>query len=501
MRFFWNFGLGRNNRDNAGLRRDAASVTTMVIASRYISPAAALMLMSGCAVGPDYHPPSTASLKVPDQYVAAPGQIGGHTDLSRWWDSFNDPLLSQFVNRALTDNLDIAQGVARLRQARASLRAARAENLPSISGSAGGGRNFDSDAPDSDSYNGGADASWEIDLFGGQGREIEASRADFEAAGYDLQSVRIAIAAELATNYVQLRESQARLAIARENLAAQDETLQLTQWRVQAGLVSSLDAEQARANRAQTAATIPSLETSLAGALNRIAVLIGEAPAAVRPLLSPQAPIPVGPDQIAAGIPAGTISQRPDVRSSERALAAATARIGSAKAELYPALRLTGNIGTSALSIGSLGDVVTGGLFAAIAAPLFDGGRIRQQINIRTAQQEATLAAYRQSVLVAFEDVENGLVAVQSARTRRTELTIAFDAARNAAILARSQYSAGLTDFQTLLTAERTLLSAQDSLASANADRASALIQLYSALGGGWQPLDQQSLLTTGSIR
>jgi NodT family efflux transporter outer membrane factor (OMF) lipoprotein len=457
----------------------------------------ALALLSACAVGPDYKPPTTASLKIPDRYATAtPGSGTSRADLSAWWANFNDPVLNGLMERALAANLDIAQGVARLRQARASLSGARAERLPSITASGGGGRDFNSDGPDNDSFSGGADAAWEADIFGGRTREIEASRADFEAAGYDLGAVRTSIAAELASNYVQLRALQARLAIARENLAAQDETLQIAQWRVQAGLVSSLDSEQARASRAQTAATIPSLEASLAATFNRIGVLIGEAPGSVRPLLAAQGAIPKGPENIATGIPADTISQRPDVRASERALAAATARIGSAKAQLYPALRLSGNIGTSALSLGGLGDVVTGGLFAAIAAPLFDGGRIRSQIDIRTAQQEAALAAYRQSVLTALEDVENALASLQSAYRRHDELAVAYDAANNAAILARSQYRAGLTDFQTLLSAERTLLSAQDGLASADADRASALIQLYRALGGGWQPTNPQTLLT-----
>ena len=472
----------------------------MVKYSISVSMFAVLGLTAGCAVGPDYVPPSTASLKIPDRYSTAStnADIAAPADISRWWRNFNDPLLTSLIEQAYSNNQSIAQSIARLRQARASLSAARANRLPSVDGAARGGRNFDSDMKDTNSYNIGADAAWTADLFGGQSREVEASLADFEAAGLDVQTLHVAIAAELASNYVQLRSAQARLAIARENLAAQDETLQIAEWRVQAGLVSSLDAEQARANRSQTAASIPQLETSLAGARNRIAVLMGEAPGTVSTLLETQAPIPVAPDAIAAGIPADTISQRPDVRSSERALAAATARIGAAKAQLYPALGFSGNIGTAALSLGALGNIVTGGLFASVAAPLFDGGRIRQQINIRSAQQEAALGAYRQSVLIALEDVENALVAVQSARTRQSALATALDAARNAALLARSQYRAGLTDFQTLLTAERTLLSAQDSLAVADADRSSALIQLYTALGGGWQPTDPQILLTTG---
>ena len=199
-------------------------------------------------------------------------------------------------------------------------------------------------------------------------------------------------------------------------------------------------------------------------------------------------PIPVGPIDIATGIPADTLRKRPDVRASERALAAATARIGVAQAQLFPALNLSGNVGTSALSLGSLGDVVTGGVFATLSQLIFDGGRRLASIRSARAVADGAFAAYRQTVLTALEDVENGLVALKSARDRETALGDAFEAANNAAILARSQYRAGLTDFQTLLDAERQLLSARDGLASAKADEANAIVQLYLALGGGWDP-------------
>jgi outer membrane protein TolC len=200
-------------------------------------------------------------------------------------------------------------------------------------------------------------------------------------------------------------------------------------------------------------------------------------------------PIPVGPQEIAVGIPADTLRQRPDVRSSERALAAATARIGVAQAQLLPALNLSGNVGTSALSIGKLGDVVTGGLFATLSQLIFDGGRRLAAVRSQRAAADGAFAAYRKAVLTALEDVENGLVALKSARERELAITDALEGANNAAILARSQYRAGLSDFQTLLDSERQLLSARDSLASAKADEASSLIQLYLALGGGWDPL------------
>ncbi len=440
-----------------------------------------LLALSACAAGPDYARPQAAALGVPKQYQA-PAPAGAAVGLATWWAQFDDPALTALVDKGLAGNLDIAQSAARLRQAREALVQARSGLLPSIDASAGAGRNFDNERADSSSFSLGADAAWQIDLFGGIGRSVEASRAELAAAGYDLENVRTATAAEIARNYMLARSAQASLKIARETLVTQDDNLEIAGFRVQAGLASSLDQEQARQQRAATAASIPTLEQSFTAAANRLAVLTGQAPGAVTAQLTADAPIPLGPDSIAVGIPADTLRQRPDVRAAERSLAAATARIGVAKAQLLPALGISGNVGTSALSVGGLTDVITGGLFARLAQTLFDGGQ--------RAAADGALAAYRQTVLTALEDVENALVALDTAKRRQTELAISFDAANNAAILARSSYRAGLTDFQTLLDAERSLLSSRDSLSRARADQAQALIQLYLALGGGWQPID-----------
>ena len=457
-------------------------------ARRIIVAIAATALLSGCAAGPDYRPKSADALGVPERYIAS-ARDEAPAELIGWWGQFDDAALARLIDRAIEANLDIAQAVARLRQSRAALVQSRADLLPSLDASASGGRNIDNQRKDSSSFSAGANASWAIDLFGGTRRSIEASKADLQAAGYDLASVRTAIIAEVAANYVDLRESQARLGIARDVLETQQENYQIAGWRVQAGLVSSLDVEQARTQLAQTRATVPVLETAVAAAQNRLAVLTGVAPGALNDELAMIAPIPVGPAEIAAGIPADTLRRRPDVRASERALAAATARIGLAQAQLLPALNISGNVGTSALSTGGLGDVITGGLFATLSQFIFDGGRRLAAVRGQRAAAEGAFAAYRQSVLNALEDVENGLVALRSAGARQAALGDAFVSASNAAILARSQYRAGLTDFQTLLDAERQLLSARDSLASAKADQATALIQLYLALGGGWDPL------------
>lgn len=454
------------------------SVTTVALAA----------LLSGCAAGPNYRARSARELGVPVRYTA-PAREDAAQDLTRWWKHFDDEGLTSLVDRALEANLDVAQAVSRLRQARAAVVQAQADFLPNVDASASGGRTFDSDARDRGSFSAGANASWAIDLFGGTRRSVQASRADLAAAGYDLATVQTAIAAETALNYVALREAQARLGIARDVLVTQEENFQIADWRVQAGLVSSLDVEQARTQLAQTRASIPALETAVAAAQNRLAVLTGVAPGTLAEELGMIGPIPVGPQEIAVGIPADTLRQRPDVRASERALAAATARIGVAQSQLLPALNLSGNVGTSALSIGGLGDIVTGGVFATLSQFIFDGGRRLAAVRGQRAVAEGALAAYRQTVLTALEDVENGLVSLKASGDRETAIAEASDAASTTAILARSQYRAGLTDFQTLLDAERQLLSARDSLASAKADEANALIQLYLALGGGWDPL------------
>lgn len=460
------------------------------VRSKLILSLSLASLVAGCAAGPDYRPAPPAELGVPQSYIQGSGAPLSPETMANWWTQLGDPALDALVERATAANLDLAQATARLRQAREALVQARAGLLPTLDASAGAGRNFSSPGTDRSSFSLGGDAAWEIDIFGGIGRSIEAARADAEGAGYDLANVRVAIVAEVATNYIQARLSQEQLRIARETLTNDSENLDIAGWRVQAGLVSSLDQEQARAQRARTAASIPSIEVQYRGALNRIAVLTGEAPGAATAALEASAPIPSAPDTIATGIPADTLRQRPDVRAAERTLAAATARIGVAEADLLPSLRITGNIGTSAFSLGGLFDTITGGLFANIAQSIFDGGRRRSAVRSQQAAADAAFASYKQTVLTSLEDVENGVNALGSADTRMGEFTTALDAANNSAILARSQYRAGLTDFQTLLQTEQSLLSARNSLASSRADKAQAVVQLYRALGGGWQSMD-----------
>lgn len=468
----------------------------------------AMLALSACAVGPNYRPASPAALGVPDRYYAqTAGTPVTDAELAQWWTRLNDPALTALVERAVTANLDIVQAQARLRQARESLAQANASFLPQLNGSATGGRNYSNqdaggrlDANGnpigggggnwSSSYNARINATWQLDLFGELARGREAARADLAASGYDLANVRMTIISELVTNYVQARLAQEQLRIARETQKVQQDNYQIAGWRLQAGLVSSLDEQQARAQLAQTNATIPQLEASLRGSLNRIAVLTGAAPGDATRGLETPGPIPTASVQLTAGIPADTLRQRPDVRSAERALAAATARIGVAEAQLYPALGINGNIGTTSNAFRDLFSLITGGIFGNLQQLIFDGGRTASQVRSQRAAADASFALYKQNVLGALEDVENAMAQLSSARARKSEFAVALDASNNAAILARSQYQAGLIDFQTLLTSESTLLNARNSLASAQSDEVLAIARLYNALGGGWQTMD-----------
>ncbi|CAN5389848.1 efflux transporter outer membrane subunit [soil metagenome] len=476
-----------------------------------IAGAVCAALLAGCAVGPNYRAPGSSTLGVPDAYANAPA-VAPVEDISQWWRRFDDPLLTDLVARATASNLSIAESAARLVPARGSRIKAAASQLPSVTGSEGATRNLDrgssslvvgsgssgsggsvitTSGSDSTQLSLGLDASWQTDIFGGLRRTVEASRAAEASSRFDLEAVRTSVAGEVATNYLNARLAQARLGIARDTLRTQDDNLQIAGWRVQAGLVSSLDVEQARVQRAQTAASIPLLQTGFVNAVNRLGILTGQAPGALRGEMAAAAPIPKGPDKVAVGIPADTLRQRPDVRSAERQLAAATARIGVAKAQLYPALAITGNMNTAAAAVGDLGDLLTGAVFAGITQTIFDAGRNRSNVRSASAGADLAFATYKRTVLSGLEEVENAIQAIDSARARQVELAVALDAATNAATYARSQYQAGLTDFLTLLQSEQSLLSARDALASAYADQSLALVRLYLALGGGWTPEGQ----------
>lgn len=411
-------------------------------------------------------------------------------DLTAYWRLLDDPLLTEFTELAVARNLDLAQAAARVEQARAQLRGARAGYFPQLSANGSVGRDIGDLARDDLQFSLGADANWEVDLFGSIGADVAASRADLAAAGYSLADLQRLITGQVALATIQARATAVQLAVARETLLIQDENLQIARWRVEAGLVSSLDVEQARSQRAQTAATIPLLESNLAATANAISTLIGEPPGRVLALLEGTDFVPDPPAIAGFEAPAEVLRRRPDVRGAEASLLSSTARIEGARAQLLPLIRLGGTIGTSSSGIDNLFDLITGNLFASVGQLIFDGGRTHAQIDSAEAAAQGALAAWRLSILGALEEVETAAVDLRKADERVVLFGEAFDAANNSALLARSQYQAGLTDFRNLLTSENQLLSARNSQVSAEAERASAFVRLTQALGGGWQPTD-----------
>ncbi len=443
--------------------------------------------LAGCAVGPDYVRPDLAA---PANWrdTAGTRPASAQEDISRWWLRLKDPVLNELIATALRNSPDMRTARARLQESRARLDISDAAFMPQLNAALGAGRSKAGNASPSNQFNAGFDASWEIDLFGGLRRASEAAEADAGATLADLYHTQVSLAAEVALNYMQLRSLQQRLAIARNNLAAQRETLNITEWRAQAGLVTSMQVEQANSNLQQTLAGIPTLATNLTKAENRLAVLLGQFPTSLHEKLAAPVALPPLPDEIALSIPADTLRQRPDVQAVERRVAAETARIGQETAARYPSLSLSGSLGWKALTVGALGDSanLTRSLSASLAQSIFDGGRLSSRIEAQSAVQQQALIAYEQTVLLALEEVENALTSYANSHERRAALQNATTSARNAALMARQRYEGGLIDFQSVLDTDRTLLSSEDSLASAEFDERAALISLYKAMGGGW---------------
>lgn len=458
----------------------------------------AMVMLPGCfAVGPDY---KTPDLPAPAKWSQSlQGGVTAATPdsraLAQWWDAFSDAALTVLIERATAGNLDLKSAQARVREARARRGIAQAGLFPTLDAGGSATRARGSEQTGSgeirDLYRLGFDAGWELDIFGRVRRSIEAAQGDLEASEAEYNDVLVTLAAEVALNYVEARTLQMQLEVAEENLKSQQETLQLTQWRFEAGLVSRLDVEQARSNLESTRAQLPRLRSGIEEAKNRLAVLLGTLPGALEAQLGPRKSIPEAPIEVAIGVPAEALRRRPDVRRAERQLAAQTARVGVATADLYPTFTLLGSIGLEALSTSHFFNSANRAwsIAASMAWPVFRGGAIRQNIEVQDALQEQALNQYESTVLTALEEVENALVAYGEEQNRRQALSEATDAAQLAAELARNQYASGLIDFQSVLDAERSLRTFQDQLVQSRGQVTSNLISLYKALGGGWTPL------------
>jgi len=466
-----------------------------------IAAVAFALALSGCTVGPDYVQPET---ETPDAWhtAAVEGLEDGDATLQTWWRVFDDEKLNELVLRSAEGNLSLRSALWRVEEARALRGVVASNRKPQVGFSADANRSLPSDngalgdfAPEDgfeaeNLYSAGLGASWEIDVFGRIRRQVEAADAETQASVEAYRDVLVSLYAETALAYVNVRASQERLRIAHANVEAQENTLQLTKDRFASGLVSALDVAQAESNLSNTYSLIPVIERDLNEGLNRLAVLLGENPGALHAELDTEVSIPQEPEDVATGLPAELLRQRPDVRRAERLLASQTARIGVATADLYPTFSLAGFLGLEALGAGDLasGDSVTWNIGLPIRWNIFAGGRIRSQIRAEEARTNQLLANYEQTVLFALEESENAMVAYVKEVQRRERLSQAVDATQRSLELVLTQYTAGLTDFQNVLDTQRTLLVREDDLAVAEGLVIGNLVRLYRALGGGWDP-------------
>lgn len=454
-----------------------------------------MAFLSGCVVGPDYRTPVvvTPSAWQSELSGGLKSSANESARLATWWQTLGDPLLSHLVDEAAANNLDLKLAGARLRESRARRGVSNADFLPTVKAGVGAGHTRSSAetgagvSRTSDSFSAQFDASWELDLFGGKRRALEAATATLDASLENMRDVQVSLLAEVVLAYIQIRSYQAQIESTSATIASLTETGQLADWRFQAGLVNQLDVEQARLNLEQTRAGLPALLSSMEQSKNNLALLLGRSSGGLKELLV-QMPIPRVPIGVAIGVPAETLRQRPDIRRAERQLAAETARIGEAEAARYPDLTLSGTLGLQAVSLGNLlnSGALMYSLAASSAATIFDGGRLKQKVAIQNALQEQALISYQSAVQGALRDVENALVAYAGEQNRQSRLKDAVTSAQNAEGLARSQYAAGLVDFTTVLDTQRSLLSLQDQLIQSDAAVVSNLARLYKALGGGW---------------
>ncbi|PKB88640.1 RND transporter [Ewingella americana] len=461
-------------------------------------------VLAGCTVGPDYHRPDSP---LPQQYQTSIGsqQATRPANFALWWQGFDDPLLSRLVSEALAQNLSLAQASARMAQAGAGVSAATAELLPSgnISGQAARGyQSIDTplgqvlnSTPDynryGNSYESDLNASWEIDIFGGLRRSRQAAVADYQAAQADVVATRLAVAAQTADLYISLRGLQARLAIAQQQANTQQELLQKIQLLNSKGLAAEYQVQQTAGELAQVQAKVPALQTQVDAAMNALDVMLGTPAGTHRAELSAPGAIPQAPKLTDTGTPADLLRRRPDIIVAERHLAASSARIGVAVSEYYPKFSLGALLGSATVSSG--GNLLSGGATQSAAIlglrwRLFDFGRINAQINQAKGQEAESLAAYRQTVLHATEDVENAFSALVNSETQTSTLTVgenALGSARKSTFAAFQQGTASLID---VLHADETLLQASDARAQAQTASARAAVAAFNALGGGWQP-------------
>jgi multidrug efflux system outer membrane protein len=479
-----------------------------------LAPIAAAVL-AACAVGPNYHAPEP---KVADHFdnadtaTFASQSAASNPSLAQFWQNFEDATLDGLISEALAANHDLRIAVTRVREARALRRDAAFDLAPSIN--VGGGytkqrtaasTTLPGAARESELYDAGFDAFWELDFFGGVRRGLEASNAALGAIEAERRDALVSVTAEVTRTYFELRGQQQQLDVAQRNVVNQKATLDLADARLEAGSGTEFDTARAQAQLSTTLGSIAPLEAAVARSIHRLSVLVGKEPGALRAQLAPVRDLPALPGIVPVGDPAGMLRRRPDIRIAERDLASATARVGVAVADLFPRVTFTGNAGWVAGDRDGLGDR---GSDAYVLAPgiswgILDLGNVQARIAGANWRKEGALIRYEQTVLQALEETENSLVTHARSRERLVHDEAAVRASNTAAGLARVRYENGASDFLQVLTAERTLLETEDRLARSRAEAATSLIAVYKSLGGGWEaaPIEESGAVRTAHGR
>ncbi len=449
--------------------------------------------LTSCVVGPDYRTPDLA---MPSRWGSKAATKPSKTpQLSQWWKQLKDPILDALIEEAIASNLDVATAKAKIREARATYREQKGALLPSVEGAASGKRTRTSatsggttDATFSTLYNGGFDASWELDLFGGNKRAVEAAKYGVDAADEQLRDTILTLIGDVASYYVQAREYQALRDLAKRSAVSQRKSAALTHVEYLAGSATAVDTAKADALASSTESDIPTYEISYMQAVHRLSVLLGKPPATLEERLKSSGPIPSPRMNVSTGIPADILTSRPDVRLAERQLAQYTAKIGQAEANRYPSISLTGDISSSATSIGDLAKKSSiGWTFGpSLTVPIFQGGQLKAAVDVAKAQRDQYFIAYQSAVLSAMEDVENAIVSLTQERLKYAKIVSSSNSYRTASDLARTLNKAGVSSFLDVLDAERSLYSAEESVIQSRASIATDYISLNKALGGGW---------------
>jgi len=445
------------------------------------------LLLGACTVGPDYTAPQTSFM---DKWFSSSAAVVSQEPINtQWWSVFNDPLLTRYIEQSATNNKDVQIAIANVNRARAVRRESGGSLLPSLSSSADATRSKSSNGAINTSYDAGFDASWELDVFGGNRRGVEASDARIGSAVASYNNVMLSTFSEVARNYYEARGAQKRIAITKNNTELLKQTYDLVNTRLEVGEATQFDATRAKGEFETTQARLPNLEAELEANIFSLSILLGLPPEALLEEMGVVQALPSVPDIVPVGLRSDILRRRPDVQMAERNLAASSADIGSETANLFPKFYLTGDVGTQASSFGDL-FMASAGMWSfgpSVRWSVFEGGAIRARIDIEKAENQAALATYEKAVLEALSDTEKALTRYGREIETRSKLAQSVQSKREAVNIAQELLDAGEVDYLSVLDAQRELTSSEDSLVTSETDTITKLISLYTALGGGWE--------------